>query len=48
MKGLNFILSIYMGLSFSEVAKGRASIIDGKFFCVVNGAIFFCVIDVGS
>jgi hypothetical protein len=36
MKGLNFILSIYTGLSFCEVAKGWANIVGGKFFYVVD------------
>jgi hypothetical protein len=48
MKGFNFILSIYMGLSFCEVAKGRANIVGGKFFYVVDGAKLFCVTNVGS
>jgi hypothetical protein len=48
VKGLNLILSICIGLSFGEVAKGWADIINGKFFCVANGANFICVVDVGS
>jgi hypothetical protein len=36
MKGLNIILSIYMGLSFREVAKGQVNIVGGKLFCVID------------
>ncbi len=37
MKGLNIVLSICMGLSFGEVVEGWASILGGKFLCVVVG-----------
>jgi hypothetical protein len=40
MKGLNHVLSIYIGLSFDEVAKGWVGIIGGKFLCVASGAKF--------
>jgi hypothetical protein len=48
MRGLNLVLSIYMGSSFGEVAKGWASIVGGKFLYVVGGAKLLCVVDVGS
>jgi hypothetical protein len=48
MKGLNFVLSIDMGLSIVEVAKGWVSIAGRKFFYVASGVKFFCVVDVGS
>jgi hypothetical protein len=48
MKGLNLVLSIYMGLSIVEVAKGWVGIARGKLFYVASGVKFFCVIDVGS
>jgi hypothetical protein len=48
MRGLNLVLSIYMGSSFGEVAKGWVGVAGGKFFCVTSGVKFLCVIDVGS
>jgi hypothetical protein len=36
VKGLNFILSIYMGSSFGKVAEGWANIAGEKFFCVTS------------
>ncbi len=60
MKGLIFVLSICMGLSFGKVAKGWAIIVGGNFFmllvvqnsfvllCIADGAKLFCVVDVGS
>ncbi len=48
MKGLNLVLSICMGLSFGEVVESWVDIIGEKLFCVVGGANFFFVVDVGS
>ncbi len=48
MKGLNFVLSIYMGSSFGKVAEGWVGIAGGKLLYVVNDAIVLCVVDVGS
>jgi hypothetical protein len=36
MKGLNLILSICMGLSFSEVVKGYIGITSEEFLCVID------------
>jgi hypothetical protein len=57
MKGLNFVLSIYMRSFFGEVVEGWVSVVGeqllcvvggAKFFCVVSDAKLFCVVDVGS
>jgi hypothetical protein len=48
MKGLNLVLSICMGLFFGGVVESWADITGEKLLCVVDGAKFFCVIDVGS
>jgi hypothetical protein len=37
VKGLNFILSICMGLSFGKVVESWVDIVGGKFHCVVGG-----------
>jgi hypothetical protein len=36
MRGLNFVLLIYMGSFFGEVVKGWADIVVGKLLCVVD------------
>jgi hypothetical protein len=48
MKGLNLVLSIFMGLYFGKVAKGWVDIVGGKLLYITNGAKLFCVINVGS
>ncbi len=48
MKGLNFVLSIYMGSSCGEVNKGWVGVIGGKLLCVASGAKVLCVVNVGS
>jgi hypothetical protein len=47
MKGLNLVLSIYMGSSFGEVVEGWANIKGGKFLCATFGAKFIYVVDYG-
>ncbi len=37
-----------MGSSFGEVSKGWVDIVGGKPLCVVGGAKFLCVVNVGS
>jgi hypothetical protein len=48
MKGLNHVLSIYIGSSFGEVVEGWVGIVGGKFLSVASGAKLLCVVDVGS
>jgi hypothetical protein len=36
-----------MGLPFGEVAKRSVGVAYGIFLCVVNGAKFLCVVNVG-
>jgi hypothetical protein len=47
-EGLNLVLSICMGSSFSKVIEGWVGIIGGKFLCVISGEKLLCVVDVGS
>jgi len=37
-----------MGLPFVEVVEGRVGIANERLFCVVKGAKFLLVVDVGS
>jgi hypothetical protein len=37
MRGLNLVLSVYMGSSFGEVVKVYVDITSGKFLCVDGG-----------
>ncbi len=48
IRGLNLILSIYMGSSFGKVSKRRANIASEKFFSIVDDAKLLCVVDVSS
>jgi hypothetical protein len=48
MRDLNLVLSIYVGLSTVEVAKGWVGIASGKLFYVASGVKLFCVVDAGS
>ncbi len=48
MRGLNLVLSICMGPSFSEVAKGYVDIANGKLLCVDGGVKLFGIVNVGS
>jgi len=47
-EGLNFVLSICIGSSFNEVIEGWVGIACEKILCVVDGAKFLCVVNVGS
>jgi hypothetical protein len=42
VKGLNLVLSIYMGSSFGKVIEDWVCIVGEKLFCVVGGAKLFC------
>jgi len=48
VRGLNLALSIFVGLSFGKVVESWVGVVGGKFFCVVDGAKFPCVINVNS
>jgi hypothetical protein len=48
LRGLNLVLSIYMGLSFSKVVESWADIASEKLICVVDGVKLLCVVNVGS
>jgi hypothetical protein len=48
VRGLNLVLSIYIGLHFGEVVEGWVGIVGGKFLYVASGVKLFCVINGGS
>jgi len=48
MKGLNFVLSIYMGSSYGKVNKGWVGVTGEKLLYVASGAKLLCVAHVGS
>jgi len=47
-EGFEFFLINLHGVIFGEVVKSWVDIIIGKLLCVVNGAKFLYVVDVGS
>jgi hypothetical protein len=48
VKGLNLVLTICMGSSFGNLAKGWIDVVSEKFFCVATSAKLLCVVDIGS